>query len=190
LSRDEHGLTTVAVIGSARITQSDERWAEAFETGRLLAESGYATMTGGYDGLMAATSSGAQSAGGHTIGLPMNQWTHLAPHDSNQELRWSDDYAQRLSHLTAARYLIVLDGGIGTLSELSLAWAIAQTEDSFAEILVLGKQIAGLVKELHRFLIVSDKDFQIVKFFDAPSDVVRYMNSNHDVEVRDSKSHG
>ena len=44
----------------------------------------------------------ASAVGGHTVGLPMSDWKHLTPHESNAELRWSADYAERLRHLLTA----------------------------------------------------------------------------------------
>jgi uncharacterized protein (TIGR00725 family) len=69
----------VAVLGSARLTEEDNRWQLAYRLGELLATVGFATITGGYGGLMEAVSRGAHMAGGHVIGLPMRHWTQLAP---------------------------------------------------------------------------------------------------------------
>ena len=110
----------VGVIGSARIDAGDRRYADAERLGRALAAEGWTVVTGGYGGLMGATSGGAAAAGGHTVGLPMSDWKHLTPHESNAELRWSVDYAERLRHLLAADVVVALPGGIGTLSEAAM----------------------------------------------------------------------
>ena len=107
MSQDENQALVVAIIGSARIETDDARWASAFELGQALALNGFTVMTGGYGGLMSATARGAFQEGGHTIGLPMNDWAHLTPDPAHVELRWSDDYFGRLSHLLSADYLIV-----------------------------------------------------------------------------------
>jgi predicted Rossmann-fold nucleotide-binding protein len=40
----------VGVYGSARLPESDPRWANAFSIGAALAEAGFTVATGGYEG--------------------------------------------------------------------------------------------------------------------------------------------
>ena len=65
----------VTVFGSARFVEGHPYYEMGRETGRLLAEQGYAVMTGGGPGIMEAANRGAREAGGLTIGcniqLPM-----------------------------------------------------------------------------------------------------------------------
>src|SRR5258708_16330452 len=61
----------IAVLGSARLTENDDRWTQAHQLGALLADEGYVVVTGGYGGLMAAVSRGAHERGWHGIGVPM-----------------------------------------------------------------------------------------------------------------------
>jgi uncharacterized protein (TIGR00725 family) len=175
LSQDENQALVVAIIGSARIETDDARWASAFELGQALALNGFTVMTGGYGGLMSATARGAFQEGGHTIGLPMSDWAHLTPDPTHIELRWSDDYFGRLSHLLSADYLIVLDGGIGTLSEMSLAWAIAQTESKHAKIIVIGEGIKKLLDQFMESLVISESDMVLAKHFNSISDVIAHI---------------
>jgi uncharacterized protein (TIGR00725 family) len=128
----------VAVLGSARLGESDPAWAVGHELGRLLADAGFQVMTGGYGGLMAAVSRGAHEAGGHVIGLPMTAWTHLAPNEWNAELVWAEDYPQRLAEMLSCRAVVALDGGIGTLSELAVVWSARQTENGAPVLVAVG----------------------------------------------------
>ena len=61
---------------------------------------------------------------------------------ANAELRWSDDYTQRLAHLLAARVAVALPGGIGTLAEATAVWAAAQTEPGTARLVLVGAGLA------------------------------------------------
>jgi uncharacterized protein (TIGR00725 family) len=89
-------------------------------------------MTGGYGGLMEVASRAAAQAGGRIIGLPMRGWTALTPNQWNDELRWSDTYPERLGHLLGTDAIVAVDGGIGTLSEASLAWSTRRGVDARA----------------------------------------------------------
>jgi uncharacterized protein (TIGR00730 family) len=180
LSQDNSQRGLVAIIGSARIDETDARWSDAFKLGEALAHNGFSIMTGGYGGLMAAVAKGAFKNGGPTIGLPMKPWTHLTPDSSHLELRWSEDYFERLNHLLSADYLIVLDGGIGTLSEMSLAWAIAQTEIKHSKIVVMGQGIKKLLEEFMNSLVISNEDMNIIEYVDSISEVIAHLNTNEE----------
>lgn len=180
----------VAIVGSARIEQSDIRWQQASELGAAFADSGYEVMTGGYGGLMAAVAQGASAAGGRTIGLPMKNWEYLTPDSSHQELRWSENYFERLAHLLSADYLVVLDGGIGTLSEMALAWAIAQTEVKHAQIIVLGEGIKELLSNIQSSLVISQPDMDVLFFYDTYKDIIDHIESGKSTSQNVKKAYG
>jgi uncharacterized protein (TIGR00730 family) len=162
----------VAVIGSARIGPDDPRYADAERLGRALAGEGWVVVTGGYGGLMGATSSSVAAAGGHTVGLPMSAWEHLVPHESNAELRWSADYAERIGHLLAADAVVALPGGIGTLSEASIVWAAAQTEPSAAALILVGEAWREIRDVIGTGLVVDQDDVALARCVDEVDDVV------------------
>jgi uncharacterized protein (TIGR00725 family) len=151
----------VAVLGSARIGPDDQRHDDAWRLGRLLAEQGWTVVTGGYGGLMAATSRGAAAVGGRTVGLPMSAWTHLTPDPSNSELRWSDNYPHRLAHLLGTQVAIALPGGIGTLSEAAIVWAAAQTEPDTARLVLVGQAWRELMGTFAAGLVVDARDLAV-----------------------------
>lgn len=162
----------MAVLGSARVAAGDPRHDAAGRLGGLLAAQGWTVITGGYGGLMAATARGAAAAGGHTVGLPMAPWEHLTPETANAELRWSDDYAQRLAHLLAAGVAVALPGGIGTLAEATAVWAAAQTEPETARLVLVGSGWRGLVAAFGTELVVDERDLAIPVVVDSVEDVV------------------
>jgi uncharacterized protein (TIGR00730 family) len=160
------------VIGSARIGPDDPRYADAERLGGAIAGEGWALVTGGYGGLMGAAAEGATSAGGHTVGLPMSAWAHLTPDASNAELRWSEDYAERLRHLLTADAVVALPGGIGTLSEASIVWAAAQTEADTASLVVVGHAWADLLETIGTGLVVDDRDLALAGWVATVDEVV------------------
>jgi uncharacterized protein (TIGR00730 family) len=162
----------VGVIGSARITPDDERYADAERLGRALAGEGWTVVTGGYGGLMGATSGGAAAAGGHTVGLPMSDWKHLTPHESNAELRWAEDYAARLRHLMAVDVVVALPGGIGTLSEAAMVWAAAQTEAEAAQLVLVGDAWRDVRDAVGTGLVVDSDDLALARCVATVDDVV------------------
>src|SRR5437867_8388459 len=84
LSEFVDGFTALAAIppaismfGSARISPEDPMYEAARGVGRVLAEAGFAVITGGGPGVMEAANRGCQEAGGLSIGcnieLPFEQ---------------------------------------------------------------------------------------------------------------------
>jgi hypothetical protein len=59
----------VSIFGSARTARKDPDYQAATKTCRLLAEAGFAIMTGAGPGIMEAANKGAQQGGGLSIGL-------------------------------------------------------------------------------------------------------------------------
>lgn len=162
----------VGVIGSARIGPDDPRHEDAERLGRALAGEGWAVVTGGYGGLMGATAGGAAAVGGHTVGLPMSDWKHLTPHESNAELRWSADYAERLRHLLTADVVVALPGGIGTLSEAAIVWAAAQTEPTASVLVLVGDAWADVHRAVGDGLVVDPDDLALAICVRTADDVV------------------
>lgn len=159
----------VAVFGSSTLAPTDPVYAEVRELGAGLARGGAATMTGGYDGAMAAASQGAAEAGGHVIGVtvelfekrgPVNRWVTERVH--------TPDLFARLRHLVDhADGYVVVAGSIGTLNELFLVWTLASVSThSPTPIVLMGSQwhdwLAAhreprfVPERLHRFVQVAD----------------------------------
>ena len=127
----------------------------AASPGRLLAEAGLAVMTGGYGGTMEAVSRGAASAGGHVIGVtapgvfPARDGAnaYVAEEIPAPTLTRRIDIMMERADAT-----ISLDGSIGTLTELMIAWNIAYVA-RFSEarplpVVVVGSKWARIVEDL------------------------------------------
>jgi uncharacterized protein (TIGR00725 family) len=166
---------TVAVIGSARLEPPDPRCVPAERIGALVGERGWTLVTGGYGGLMGVAAQAAAQAGGRVVGLPMRGWVNLTPSKWNHELRWSETYAERLGHLLAADAVVVLDGGIGTLSEAATAWAALQTEPGAADLIFVGDGWAPLLRELPAHLVIDERDLAHVTVCADPEQAIAHI---------------
>jgi uncharacterized protein (TIGR00730 family) len=172
------GNRLVTVIGSAQIDEKDPRWDEAFDLGRQLANAGWTVVTGGYRGLMAAAARGAKSVGGATVGLPISSWTHLVPDDSHDELRWCENFSARAIHILSSHAVVVLDGGVGTLSELAIVWSTAQTESASPSLFLVGDIWHRLYPVLTSTLLVSADDAAVPVVVSTNAEVVQHLAAN------------
>jgi uncharacterized protein (TIGR00730 family) len=131
----------IAVFGSSAPQPDSDAYSEARRVGYLLAEAGFAVATGGYGGTMAAVSQGAAEAGGRVIGVTSSHMEKWRPTPPNmwvaEEIRHASQ-RDRLIHLVMNNDgMLALPGGIGTLSEVALAWSLMQTGEMPERPLVL-----------------------------------------------------
>ena len=183
-------MRTVAVIGSARLAPPDPRCVPAEQLGAAIAAQGWTVMTGGYGGLMEVTSRAAAQAGGRVIGLPMRGWSHLTPNRWNHELRWSDTYPERLAHLLSADAMVVVDGGIGTLSEAAIAWAVLQTEPVAAELIFLGAGWPEVLRSFADHLVIDDRDLAYVTVCPDPQQAIAHIARSRPRQPRAARPRG
>jgi uncharacterized protein (TIGR00725 family) len=167
----------VGVMWSARLTEDDERWLQAYQLGELLARAGFVVVTGGYGGLMAAVSWGAHEQGGRVIGLPMQHWEGIKPNQWNAGLRWSTDYGTRINHILHCDALIALPGGVGTPSEMAMVWAASQTEGRSVPLVLLGDCWPPLIEAIREHLVVSDADLHLLRFATSPEAAIQEIQA-------------
>lgn len=159
----------VAVYGSSSSLPGDG-WFEAGQRcGKLLAESGYVVATGGYAGLMEAVSRGASEAGGRVIGVTAptafpgrpgaNAWV-----DEEIAAPTLPERIRRITELSAA--CIVLDGSIGTLTELMVSWNTAFVDAlrgaDTAPVVAVGARWARIVRLIARDLATDPSTVTLV----------------------------
>ncbi len=148
-------LGTVSVFGGQSPRPGSAAYEEAVTLGRLLAEAGAVVMTGGYGGTMEATSKGAKEAGGRTIGVTVGLFEtsgfRVGPNAYVDEVVQYPTLSERLLHLVKnCDAAIALRGGIGTLSEVMLAWSLIQVGETTRKPLVLlGEDWRALIETLY-----------------------------------------
>jgi uncharacterized protein (TIGR00730 family) len=122
--------TIISIFGSSSPQPGSADYESARTVGRLLAQAGFVVQTGGYGGVMAAASQGANEAGGHVIGVTSAQMERFRSIPANQWVIEEKKYQtlrERLLHLVDHCHgAIVMPGGIGTLSEMALIWSFVQ----------------------------------------------------------------
>lgn len=170
----------ISVFGSSRPMPGSAAYEEARTVGALLARAGFAVATGGYAGTMAAVSDGAAGEGGHVIGVGSKQIERFRPGGLNQwvvEAIHYETLRERLMHLVVFNDgMIALPGGVGTLSEMALAWSFLQVGEVQARPLVLLGDIWKHTMEAfihHEF--VSEDHAALLRYADTPEEAVAYI---------------
>jgi uncharacterized protein (TIGR00730 family) len=172
----------VSVFGSARTSPEHPDYAMATEVGRLLAEAGYAVMTGGGPGIMEAANAGAHKAGGTSIGLGielpfeqgMNEFVNLG-------VNFRYFFARKTMFVKYAQGFVVLPGGFGTFDELFESLTLVQTHKvtEFPIVLVGSDYWGGLLDWIGGAVadrgMISRADLDLLHLTDSPAEAVDYV---------------
>jgi len=149
------------------------------QIGRLLAQEGYAVITGGGPGVMEGANRGCQEAGGMSVGcnveLPHEQ--SLNPYvDLGVEFRYF--FARKVMFVKYADGFVILPGGFGTMDELFEALTLIQTGKirHFPVVLVGAAFFGGLLDWIRARLLeggmIEAADLDLVQVTDDPAEVV------------------
>ncbi|WP_166846239.1 TIGR00730 family Rossman fold protein [Isoptericola sp. BMS4] len=172
----------VSVFGSARTAPDHPDYAMATEVGRLLAEAGYAVITGGGPGIMEAANAGAHKAGGTSIGLGielpfeqgMNEYVNLG-------VNFRYFFARKTMFVKYAQGFVVLPGGFGTFDELFEALTLVQTRKvTEFPIVLVGSDYWGGLLEWARSAVaergmIGRADLDLLHLTDSPAEAVQYV---------------
>lgn len=116
------GKPLIAVFGSSAAQRGGRLYEEGYRMGLLLGRSGFNVMTGGYTGLMEATSRGAHQGGAQVIGITLKRFEERPNRYVMKEVPTSTFYARFRWLVDRADGYIAMQGGMGTLAEVSFAW--------------------------------------------------------------------
>jgi uncharacterized protein (TIGR00730 family) len=175
-------MPIVSIFGGSALAPSSPGYREAATLGGLLAQAGYTVATGGYDGVMEAASRGAKEAGGSTIGVTTSHFASRklgANAWIDQEIAFPTLFL-RLHHLvTFSHALVALRGGVGTLSEVALAWSLMQVAEMPCKPFVLvGPQWRRVLETFRRESTVRERDLDLLSFAPTVEAVIPLLQAH------------
>lgn len=169
----------VSIFGSSRAKPADKFYKVAEKTAALLADSGYAVITGAGPGIMEAANKGAKEAGGESIGLNILIPTMQKPNRYvTRLLEFKYFFCRKVMFAKYSNAFIVFPGGFGTMDELFEAMTLIQTErvEPFPVILVGKEYWKGLVRWISDIMIrhntIHKDDMKIFTVVDSPQEVL------------------
>ena len=180
----------VSIFGSARVLEGTPTYESARATGRAFAKAGFAVVTGGGPGVMAAANRGCQEAGGLSIGfnieLPheqkLNDWCDLG-------LTFHHFYARKVMFVKAAEGFVIFPGGFGTQDELWEALTLIQTGKIGVFPVVLfdpdywDELLEWMRTEMLEDNLISPQDVELLYLADDPHEVVERVVSHYETRV-------
>ena len=172
----------VSIFGSARTHNDDPYYKAAEETAALLANVGFAVITGGGPGIMEAANKGAFEAKGQSIGcnieLPFEQGSN--PY-LTRGLKFKYFFVRKMMFVKYSLGFIIFPGGFGTLDELFEALTLIQTKKirNFPVVLFGSSYWEGLLNWIRDTALkegkVSEQDLKLLHLTDSPAEVVKII---------------
>jgi uncharacterized protein (TIGR00730 family) len=177
LASVEKGVT---IFGSARTSPEDPMYRAAQETARILAEAGFAVITGAGPGIMEAANRGAVEGGGRSIGcnieLPFEQGAN--PYvDTLVNFRYF--FVRKTMFIKYSFAFVIFPGGFGTLDELFEAITLIQTGKIYQfPVILFGRHYwAGLLRWLQSRVLaerkISPDDIDLLILTDDPAEAAK-----------------
>ncbi|HEV7165643.1 MAG TPA: TIGR00730 family Rossman fold protein [Gammaproteobacteria bacterium] len=170
---------SVSVFGSARTAPEDPRYGLTERIGRLLSDAGFAVVSGGGPGLMAAANRGAYAGKSSSIGLniqlPHEQ--HVNPYQ-DLTLSFRHFFARKVMFVRYACAYVVLPGGFGTLDELAEVLTLIQTGKSrrVPIVLVEGAFWNGLLDWMKQKMagggLIGPEDLELLRVVERAEEVL------------------
>jgi uncharacterized protein (TIGR00725 family) len=131
----------VAIIGSSEADAPMLRLAE--QAGAVVAKHGFALVTGGRDGIMAAASRGCAEAGGTVIAVVPGTGMDEANEYTHYVIPTGLGWARNVITAIAGDVIVVIGGAAGTLSEIAFAWMYDRPIIALSASGGWAKQLAG-----------------------------------------------
>jgi uncharacterized protein (TIGR00730 family) len=192
---DEIGRAAVSFFGSARAHEESAPYRAARKTAGLVAEAGFAVVTGGGPGVMEAANRGCQEAGGLSVGfniqLPREQG--LNPY-CDLSLTFKHFYARKVMFVKAAEGFVIFPGGFGTLDELFESLTLIQTGKigSFPVVLFdtayWGPMLSWIRSTVLEEGLISPSDLDLLYCTDEPADAVEFVVSRFDARLAEGSA--
>lgn len=184
----------VSVFGGARVARDSETYRQAETVARLLAESGFAVITGGGPGAMEAASRGARMGGGRTVGLNIKLPSEQRPNRYVETVvNFDYFFVRKVMFVKYACAFVGLPGGYGTLDEMFECLTLKQTRKmkNFPVILFGTNFWSGLVDWLEKRCLedgmISRKDMKLFTVTDSPEEVARIVSQSWRRRQRESE---
>ena len=171
----------VSVFGSARTPRSDPMYAKALRLSQMLAERGFAIVTGGGPGIMEAANRGAHERDGISVGLNITlpEEQKANPY-ANIRMDFRYFFARLLMFVKYACAFVCFPGGFGTLHEFFNSMTLIQTHkaEEFPVILIGRSYWKGLLDWMRSAMLkgrsskIAPRDMDLFFLTDSLSETV------------------
>jgi uncharacterized protein (TIGR00730 family) len=181
----------ITIFGSARTTRDEGSYKDTVKVARMLAERGFAIISGGGPGIMEAANRGAKMGKGVSVGLNIQLPEEQKPNRyQDKSLHFRHFFARKVMFVKYASGYVIMPGGFGTLDEFFESLTLIQTGKirRFPVVLMGRKYWEGLIRWMGQTLVeagtISPADLNLFYLADRPEDAVEYIIKYHRDSIR------
>jgi len=179
----------VSIFGSARMTEDNPYYQKAMDLAGMLAQNGFAVITGGGGGIMEAANKGAADKGGESVGLNIKLPREQVPNEfANVQVEFKYFFVRKVMFVKYASAYVIMPGGFGTLDELFEAVTLIQTDRIMPlPVILFGREYwGGLVEWIKQQFLshqtISPGDLDIIHLTDDPAEVLEIVRQGAQVQ--------
>ena len=181
----------ITIFGSARTRKDDWAYKATQKIAIMLAQRGFAIISGGGPGIMEAANKGARMGKGVSVGLNIKlPEEQKANRYQDVSLTFRHFFARKVMFVKYASGYVIMPGGFGTLDEFFESLTLIQTAKirRFPVVLMGRKYWEGLIRWMGQTLIdegtISAADMNLFYLADYPEDAVEYIVKYHQDSIR------
>jgi len=178
----------VTIFGSSRLSHESPYYKDAERVAKMLADDGFAVITGGGPGIMEGANKGALRGKAHSVGLNIEIPAEQTPNRyQNISLSFRYFFVRKLMFIKYGIAFIIFPGGFGTMDELFEALTLAQTKriQTFPIILYGSEYWKGLIDWMKDTLVengtIDRGDFALISIVDTPEEIRILINEHYRV---------
>ncbi|HSR89532.1 MAG TPA: TIGR00730 family Rossman fold protein [Candidatus Udaeobacter sp.] len=179
LTKTSRGVT---VLGTKSLLAGTPYYNAAYETGKILAQNQFATITGGGPGIMEAANKGAFEKGGVSLGINMRvEKGERVNNYITKSIGFFFPFVRKLIITTPSEAFIYFPGGFGTLHQLFEMLTLQETKKiEPITTLLYGKDfwqpLADIIHNLrYKFKTISQIDEDSLKIINDPQEILPYL---------------
>lgn len=170
---------TVTIFGSSIPKPGDEEYETAYKLGKMLGGKNLNVCTGGYRGIMDASSKGATEAGVEAFGITVDMFKARPSSYLTKEIKCASLF-ERIDKLIAhGDAFVILTGGTGTMLELAVVWEYLNKGllDN-KPVAVHGKMWKEIVDVMEKRITVEKRRSGLIKCCDSIDELANYIISS------------
>ena len=173
----------VTVFGSARISESDPLYVDAYQLGKELSNAGYNVFTGGGPGIMSAANKGAYEGSSKSIGLNI-----LLPQEQSsnpyldENITFNYFFSRKVMLVKFSSACVYFPGGYGTADELMEVLTLMQTRKMKIVPIVLYDSkfwgsLLSWIKQTVDKSYVNQEQFDLIRVVDSVEEIMIIVES-------------
>ncbi|MDP4263393.1 MAG: TIGR00730 family Rossman fold protein [Bacteroidota bacterium] len=184
----------ITVFGSSRFKEDNIYYQQARSMGKLIAELGFTTVTGGGPGIMEAANRGAFENGGMSIGCNIQLPFEQKANPYTQKSVTFEYFFVRKTMLTKYSYaFIIMPGGFGTMDEFFETLTLVQTKTVTGfPIVLFGKEyykyLMSTIEDMAKQGTITPGDMSLVLLTDDVNEAInhirKYITENYTIKPR------